>query len=765
MLPASPAREPAASSPPLAAGSASNAAPAARFEQLLERLRQVRPQDDLRHLRRAFEYSERLHARQKRQSGEAYIAHPLEVAHLLCDMRLDVTGITAALLHDAVEDTSATRSDIEREFGPVVGHLVEGVTKIEQLDFSSRGAAQAENMRKMLLAMVDDIRVILIKLADRLHNMRTLEHLPEEKQRRISLETMEIYAPLAHRLGMGKMRGELEDLAFAYLEPAAYQQVRQAVESKRAGSQQFLDEVQPRLAALLAEYSIPGRIEGRIKRFYSLWQKLQRNHVTVDQIYDLLAVRVITGSVKDCYAALGVIHNAWHPVPGRFKDFIAVPRPNLYQSLHTTVVHESGQPFEAQIRTEDMHRMAEEGIAAHWKYKEGGAPSPDDERIAWLRRVLEWQQEMRDPAEFLSTLKVDLYPEAVYAFTPKGQVLTLPRDATSIDFAYAIHTDVGHHCVGAKVNGRIVPLRYRIQNGDMVEIVTQPGHNPSRDWLSFVKTSRARQKIKHWLNARERAGALEIGQRALEREARRHELSLKPLTAADYIRVAQDYGYNKAEDLLAQIGFGQLSARQVLGRLLPDQAHWKERGDDREEAGGGRPSTPARPGANPILVRGFDDLMVYRARCCSPLHGEPIVGYITRGKGVAVHSEQCSNVQNLLYQADRRIDVQWAPRVRDAQPVRLRLRTDDRAGLLTAITAVISDTGANIQNIGARTGEGKAAIEAIVTVADLGQLERILANLKKIPGVNEAVRIRKPVAAAASAPDSPRAPGKARPHR
>ncbi len=720
------------------------ASPKQRLQALIDALRAARPQDDPELLRRAFAFSARLHQDQKRRSGEAFIVHPLEVAAILTDMRMDATGIAAALLHDAVEDTPATREDIEREFGPVVAHLVEGVTKIERIDFTREGAAQADNVRKMLLAMVDDIRVILIKLADRLHNMRTLQHLPEEKQRQIALETREIYAPLAHRLGMGKMRGELEDLAFAYLEPAAYQQVREAVESKRKPSQQFLDEVRERIAKLLTEAGINARVEGRIKRFYSIWQKLQRQNSGIDQVYDLLAVRIITPSVRDCYAALGVIHNSWHPVPGRFKDFIAVPRPNLYRSLHTTVVHESGQPFEAQIRTEEMHRMAEEGIAAHWKYKEGGAPSPDDERIAWLRRVLDWQQEMRDPAEFLSVLKVDLYPEAVYAFTPKGQVITLPREASTVDFAYAIHTEIGHHTIGAKVNGRIVPLRYRVQNGDRIEILTQAGHTPSRDWLAFVKTSRARQKIKHWLNAAERERAIEIGRRALEREARRYDVALKAFTEADYQRVGQESGLTKPEDVFANIGFGQLSARQVLGRLLPAGQSLPEPRD-----GGARPARRLlHPrDSSPILVRGFDDLMVYRARCCSPLHGEPIVGYITRGKGVAVHSEQCANVQNLLYQADRRIDVQWAAQPQSAQPVKLLLRTDDRAGLLTSITAVIADHGANIQNVGARTGEGQATIELVVSVSDMKQLERILAGLRKISGVHEALRLRRPAAA------------------
>ena len=505
---------------------------AAQFAALEAKVRTSRPRDDFGLLERAFQFASQLHARQRRRSGEAFIAHPLAVASVLAEMDMDTVCIAAGLLHDAVEDTPTTTEQIRTAFGPVVAHLVAGVTKIDRLDLnhpSRSDARQAESMRKMLLAMVDDIRVILIKLADRLHNMRTLRNMPPERQRAIAQETMDIYAPLAHRLGMGKMRGELEDLAFSYLEPEAYAQIQTAVNSRRAGGEEFLEGVQRKVIAALSEHDIPARTEGRIKRNYSIWQKLQRQRIDVDQVYDLLAVRIITDSVKDCYAILGVIHSLWRPVPGRIKDFIATPRPNMYRSLHTSVIDASGQPFEVQIRTEEMHRMAEEGIAAHWKYKDGeaAAPTADDERIRWLRRLIEWQRDIADPSEFLAMLKVDLAPEEVYAFTPKGLILTLGREATPVDFAYAIHTELGHRCTGARVNGRIVPLRYQIQTGDIVEVLTTPGHTPNRDWLSFVKTTRARQKIRHWLNIHERERATEIGKRALERDARRFAVSLK----------------------------------------------------------------------------------------------------------------------------------------------------------------------------------------------------------------------------------------------
>ncbi len=710
-----------------------------RFEEIVRKVQAYRPGDDLGLLRKAYEFSASEHRAQKRLSGEPFVSHPLEVANVLADMKLDVVCLAGGMLHDVVEDTSTTVERVRQEFGPEVARIVEGVTKISRIEFLSPEAHQAENLRKMVLAMVDDIRVVLVKLADRLHNMRTLEHLSPEKRERIGRETLEIYAPIAHRLGMGKVRGELEDLAFRYLEPEAFEEVKKAVESRRKVSEDFLAEVRFLVDAKMKEHSIPARIEGRIKRLFSIWQKLKRQRIPIDQVYDLLAIRIITDTVKNCYGALGVIHNTWRPVPGRIKDFIAIPRPNFYQSLHTSVIGPHGQPFEVQIRTDEMHRLAEEGIAAHWKYKDGRTPAQqDEERFAWVRHLVEWQQEVRDPGEFLSTLRVDLYPEEVYTFTPKGKVIVLPRDATPIDFAYAIHTEVGHRCVGAKVNGRIMPLKYRLRNGDIVEITTQANHTPSRDWLALVKTSRARNKIKHWINLAQRRQAIEIGKKLLEKEARKYDITLKRISEEDYQRVTRDYGCTQVDDLHAGLGYGKFSARQVLAKLVPSAALEPEQPTR-------LPSTVRRvlglTRDAPIQVHGHDDLMVYRAKCCNPIRGEEIVGYITRGKGIAVHSKSCPNVQNLLYDADRRIDVEWAGPKYRLYPVKLTLFTEDRRGLLADVTSVISGVHSNIQNIEARTGDNKAFIDVTLDIVDMQHLEKIVSSLRRIDGVFQVERV------------------------
>src|SRR3954467_1068060 len=540
-----------------------------KYRDLMKTVRANRPNDDLAIIKKAYDYSLKHHNGQSRASGEPYLAHPLQVALVLAELKLDPQAIAAGLLHDSVEDTVVTIQDIEREFGAQVAHIVEGVTKISKIDFASKEERQAENVRKMVLAMVDDIRVVIIKLADRLHNMRTLEALPADRQQLIAKETLEIYAPIARRLGMGKIRGELEDLAFKYVDPIAYKNVRDAVESRRKAGEQFLEQMESVISEKLKENGVEARVETRIKRLYSIHLKLQRQRIAVDQVYDLLAARIITKSVKDCYAALGAIHNLWRPVPGRIKDFIAMPRPNLYQSLHTTVIAENGTPFEVQIRTEEMHKMAEDGIAAHWKYKDGApVTAKDEQRLSWLRQVVEWQRDVSDPNEFLSTLKIDLYPEEVYTFTPKGKVVILPRDATCIDFAYHIHTEVGNACTGAKVNGRMAPLRTKLQNGDISEIVPKEGHKPSRDWLGFVRSSRARNKIKHWLNIHQRERAIEIGRKLIEKEARKYRIALKEIKEEDFQKVAGEHGLGRPDDLIAGIGYGKFSARQVLGRLV-----------------------------------------------------------------------------------------------------------------------------------------------------------------------------------------------------
>src|SRR5579862_9141229 len=541
------------------------------YHELVSRLRAARPNEDLAPLEKAYRFASDRHLGQLRASGDPYMVHPLMVTRQLAEMNMDMVCLQTGLLHDVVEDTPATLEDVRKNFGEEVARCVDGVTKLGKLNLASREERQAESVRKMLLAMVNDIRVVIVKLADRLHNMRTLGSLPREKQERIAQETLEIYSPIAHRLGMGKIRGELEDLAFRYLEPEASAELLKEFDAARPANEALLNEIKHTVELHLARESIPARVETRLKRAYSVFQKLKRQKITLDQVYDLAAVRIITDSVKNCYAALGVIHNEWHPIPGRIKDFIAIPRPNLYQSLHTSVMGPGGRHFEVQIRTDEMHRLAEEGIAAHWKYKEGRrGPAEDDQRVLWLRQLVEWQQEMRDSGEFMSSLKVDLYPEEVYTFTPRGKVIILPRDASPIDFAYAIHSDVGHRCTGAKVNGRIVPLKHALRNGDVVEIITQTAHLPSKDWLAIVKTSKARNKIKHVINTTERAKAIEIGEKYLERESRRLGVSMKGITKAQMESVAGEYGYSKIEELHAALGYGKFSARQALQKLAPD---------------------------------------------------------------------------------------------------------------------------------------------------------------------------------------------------
>jgi len=612
----------------------------------------------------------------------------------------------------------------------------------------------------MLLAMVTDVRVVIIKLADRLHNMRTLEHLKPEKQQKIARETLDIYAPLAHRLGMGKLRGELEDLAFRYTDPFAYEKVSDEVDSLRGAGEEFLKKIVVRLEEKLKEFKIDGRVEWRIKRLYSIQQKLQDQKIPLDQVFDLLAIRVITHTVQDCYALLGLLHSIWRPVPGRIKDFIAMPRPNLYQSLHTTLIADGGHQFEVQIRTEDMHRVAEEGIAAHWKYKASDSVSAKDEqRLAWVRQLMEWQREMTDPNEFMSTLKIDLYPEEVYTFTPKGKVVVLPKDASPVDFAYAIHTEVGNTTIGAKVNGRIVPLRTKLKNGDIVEISAQAGHTPSRDWLSFTKSSKARNKIKHWLNEHQRQRALEIGKKLLDREARKYKLLLSKYTTADYDKLATEYGLTTEADLLAGIGFGKFSSRQVLNKLEPGSTMAAEPAPSEPGTVGntlGQMSDAVKrvffgKGSDSLQVEGQDDLLVYRARCCNPIRGEEIIGYVTRGKGVAVHARSCPNVQNLLYESDRRIQVEWAPMATEpgtvkaqTYPVKITIVCDDRAGMLKEFTAIISEDGTNIRSMDSRgEPDGSAVVDFVIETVDLRHLNRLVERLRRVPGVREVHRVQK----------------------
>ena len=716
-----------------------------RFEDLLERVRTYTSDEEREFLRRAYVFSALEHKGQVRHSGEPYLVHPLEVASILAEMRLDPVAIAAGLLHDVVEDTLTTIEKIQEHFGPEVAHVVEGVTKIGAIPFSSSEERQAENFRKMLLAMVDDIRVILVKLADRLHNMRTLSHMPEDRQMRTAQETLDIYAPIANRLGMSKVKNELEELSFKYLDPAGYQALTAKVESKRKAAEVEIEVLKKTITAKLNEAQVPiKQVDGRLKRLYSINQKLKRQRIELDQVYDFMALRIITDSVKDCYAALGIIHQTWSPVPGRIKDFIAMRRPNGYQSLHTSVISERGVPFEVQIRTEEMHRHAEEGIAAHWKYKEGRIGDHRDERhFQWLRQLLEVQQEVRDPHEFIQNLKVDLYPEEVYIFTPKGQVKALPRGATPIDFAYAIHTDIGHQCVGARVNGKMVPLRTRLRNGDIVEIVTNSGHKPSRDWLNFVVTARARNKIKHFVQGEERARSVDLGRRLLEKEARRFNVNPSTLFESEAFKKASAE-HGPGDEMFAEIGYGKVAPRKLLARLVP-QDQLKEKPPEstvasvmRRVLGAGVPA-----GDDRIKVRGIDDLMVVRARCCNPIRGEAIVGYITRGKGVSVHSAACSNVTNLLYDPERRIDVEW-DNTADASRyiVRLTMQVEDRKGILADVSSRIAAINTNITNVEATGADSDhlGRINMAVEIKDVKHLEKVIKLLRGVEGVLDVER-------------------------
>ena len=710
-----------------------------RLETLLEKLRAYSPESDLELVRRAYLFSAQEHKGQVRHSGEPYLVHPLEVADFLADMKLDVVAICAGLLHDVVEDTLVSTERIAELFGDEIAHVVEGVTKLGAIPFSTSEERQAENLRKMLLAMVDDIRVILVKLADRLHNMRTLQHLADDKRIKIAQETLDIYAPIANRLGMSKVKNELEELAFKALEPETYEALSAKVEAKRKNAESLIDDLAARLRAKLEEAQVPViAVDGRLKRLFSIHRKLLRQKIDLAQVYDFIALRVITASVKDCYAALGIIHQTWSPVPGRIKDFVAMPRPNGYQSLHTSVISEQGVPFEVQIRSEEMHRRAEEGIAAHWKYKEGRTGDQRDERyFQWLRQLLELQQEVRDPQEFMQNLKIDLYPEEVYVFTPKGEVRSLPKGATPVDFAYGVHTDVGHQCVAALINGKMAPLRTRLQNGDIVQINTQPSHRPSRDWLSFVVTSRARSKIKHVLQAEERSRSIEFGRRLFEKEARRFDLNPKTLLESkEMAQFVEEYGATKPDDLLAYVGYGKLAPRTMVQKAV-GSGLLRERAPDSAVVSAVKRVLRTGGASDKIKVRGADDIMVFLARCCNPIRGERIVGYITRGKGVSVHAATCRNVVNLMFDPDRKIEVEWDGQA-DQAPyvVKLTMRVEDRKGMLAEISSKVSNINTNITNMEAHAGtDRQARIEMTVEIRDVKHLDKVIKSIKGVEGV------------------------------
>jgi guanosine-3',5'-bis(diphosphate) 3'-pyrophosphohydrolase len=709
-----------------------------QLETLIEEIPKYQPGADLDVLERAYRFSAASHQGQQRASGEPYLSHPLEVANLLVDFKMDVTTVTAGLLHDVLEDTTATKADLEREFGGEIAELVDGVTKIGKLAFSSREERQAENFRKMLVAMARDLRVLMIKLADRLHNMRTLDYLPADRAKKIAQETLDIYAPLAHRLGMAKVKAELEDLGLRTLNPTDYVDLQKRVAKRRLERESDINQVIAILQRKLSEVGIDSQIRGRPKHFYSIWKKMHDQGREFDEIYDLTAVRVITASVRDCYGALGVIHSLWKPVPGRFKDFIAMPKVNMYQSLHTTVIGPKGDPVEIQIRTREMHRIAEEGIAAHWLYKERKAGKDKlDESLVWLRQLIETQQDTKDPREFMDTVRVDLFPDEVYVFTPKGDVKALPEGATPLDFAYAVHTKVGEHCVGAKVNAKLVPLRFTLRQGDIVEIVTSPNQHPSRDWLKIVKSTRARAKINQWLKVEERARSIELGREMFEREARKYRLNPTALLGGEEIKkAAADFGFAGPDDLMAALGYGKSSVHQVLNKIAPNALLESPE----------KPKTAAtRPApVDGVRIRGVDDLLVRFARCCNPLPGDPIVGFITRGRGLTVHARDCLTVAKSVLDRERLIDVEWDVEEPGKRPVRIAVYIGkDRPGLLSEITGAISARNGNITKAEVTVTDDRRGINNfVVEVADLRQLQDIIAAIRDVRDVINVERVR-----------------------
>lgn len=731
--------------------------PENEIENLIAKIAEYNPEVDKELVRSAFELARQLHEKQIRKSGEAFIHHPLGVAEILADLEMDTTTIVAALLHDVVEDTSYPLSKIEARFGSETSALIDGVTKLGRIKFKSQAEEQAENLRKMLVAMAKDIRVILIKLADRLHNMRTLCYLSAEKQREKALETLEIYAPLAHRLGIFQIKWELEDLAFCTLEPKTYQQLQKLVTESRDERERFLDEVMEKITGELEKVGINSQISGRTKHLYSIHNKMIKRGKEFGEIYDLSAIRVIVDSVRDCYGVLGVIHSLWKPLPGRFKDYIAMPKFNMYQSLHTTVIGNDGRPFEIQIRTQQMHQTSEYGIAAHWRYKEGGkAADKFEDRLSWLRQLLEWQTETHDPGEFMESLKIDLFEDEVFVFTPKGDVLSLKAGSTPLDFAYSIHTDVGHHCVGAKVNGQIVSLGYQLQLGDIVEVMTNKSSaGPSKDWLNLVKTSRAKSKIRQWFSKESREDSEQLGREALQRVLRKQGVSLQASMQADVIQaVAKEMNFAKQETFYAAIGSGKVSAKQVatkIIRMLTKEVIPSET-TEAEIARLVPAALPKKEKTTGVRVRGIDDLLVRLAHCCHPVPGDDIIGFVTRGRGLSVHRADCPNAQALLAYPDRILEVYWDSGQPSTYQMEIHVEALDRTRLLQDISTVLSESGVNILSASVTTRKNKIAIfRFIFEIGNLANLKNILATIKRIDVVFDAYRVTPHQAAPSSA--------------
>jgi GTP diphosphokinase / guanosine-3',5'-bis(diphosphate) 3'-diphosphatase len=709
--------------------------------ELVDRVRAYQPGADVDLITRAYEYGDKAHKGQMRKSGDPYFCHPASVAGIITELKLDTASVCAGLLHDVVEDTLATTTDIEHEFGQEVAFLVDGVTKLSKINFASKEDRQAENFRKMLVAMARDIRVLLVKLCDRLDNMRTLEFMKPEAQDRIARETMEIYAPLANRLGIARFKSELEDLSFKYVEPEAFADLSRQVQVSKAERDKYIAEVCKVLSAKLAEQGFAADVTGRAKHLYSIWRKMQTQQCDFDQVYDVIAFRTLVESVAECYATLGVIHSQWTPVPGRFKDYVALPKPNMYQSLHTTVIGPGRERIEIQIRTHDMHRVAEQGIAAHWKYKEnnsGGIDPKDAARFGWLRQLMEFQKELKDPAEFLESVKVDLFQDEVYVFTPKGDVRVFPRGSTPIDFAYAIHTEVGEHCSGSRVNGAIAPLRYKLRNGDVVEVMTNPTQHPSKDWLDFVVTSRARSKIRAYLRAEQRDRSLKLGRELLEKEMHHRGMSLTRLTksADDMRKVIEKFGVSSSDELFVGVGYGKIQVRAVTDFLAPKE------GDKNSE-----PPSAIKEGRIESLVRkvtgrdtqgirlnGIDDVLVRYTKCCNPLPGDEIIGFITRGRGVTVHRRNCAKAFDT--DPERRVEISWDARAKINRPVQIKIMTANRPGILATVSHTFHEQGINISEAQCRASDdGRAMNTFTFLCSDLAQLKNVIRQLQRIPGV------------------------------
>ncbi|MGF7057329.1 RelA/SpoT family protein [Brassicibacter mesophilus] len=715
------------------------------LENLIARIEQYNPQGDLDQIIKAYNFAESAHEGQLRNSGERFFVHPFSVAMILADLNMDTATISAGLLHDVLEDTDVTFEALTREFGEEVSNLVEGVTKLKKLKYRTKQETQAENLRKMVIAMSRDIRVIIIKLADRLHNIRTLEYMSEAKKKEKALETLEIYAPIAHRLGISKIKWELEDLSLRYIDPEGYYELVEKVSKKRREREAYIKSVIEVLKSKLDEMEIDNEISGRPKNFYSIYRKMVYQNKIFEQIFDLTAIRIIVDSVKDCYGVLGIVHTLWKPIPGRFKDYIAMPKPNMYQSLHTTVIGPQGDPFEIQIRTWEMHRTAEYGIAAHWKYKEGVVKSDEFEnKLSWLRQLLEWQKDLKDPKEFMESLKIDLYTDEVFVFTPKGDVISLPAGSTPIDFAYRVHTAVGNNCAGAKIDGRIVPIDFKLKNGNIVEILTSPNSNgPSRDWLKIVKSSQAKSRIRQWFKKEERDENINKGKEMLEKEVKRQGFKLTEILKEEWLKsIAKKLSLNSVEDMYAGIGYGSITLSQVITKLKEFYKEYYNQKEDEKELLNKQVNTRGeyKP-TQGITVKGVDNIKVRFSRCCSPVPGDDIVGYITRGRGVSVHRRDCPNVTELNLH-ERFIDVEWDTDKKSSYQAEIQIKATDRTGLLTEITQLLTDANLTVTSLNARTSKERIAlINMTLEIKDVEQLKELMRKIKRLNGVIDVYRV------------------------